>query len=87
MFRKINSHLLGIGLGIGAAVVMWWWADKRIETYLNFTIYKAKGKFFVERSTGDRNKYPSFDTLNDAKAWITMQEAKDRLKTMIPWGQ
>lgn len=86
MFKKINSHVLGIGLGIGAAIAMWWWMDKRIETYLNFTIYKAKGKFFVERSTGDRYKYPSFDTIEDAKAWITMQEAKERLKTIIPWG-
>lgn len=84
---KINSHLLGIGVGIAAIVAWMWFADKEVESYLGWRIFKSKGVFKVEYMINTRDQNPTFQTLDEAKGWINAKIAMDQLKNAIPWGQ
>ena len=84
---KINSHLLGIGIGAAFIVGYFWFTDKEIETYLGWRIFKCRGSFKVEYLTGTRDQNPTFKSIDEAKGWINAKVAMDKLKTAIPWGQ
>ena len=84
---KLNSHLLGIGVGVAAIIAWMWFADKEVEKFLGWTIFKSKGVFKVEYLINSREQNPSFKTLDEAKGWIAAKVAMDKLKTAIPWGQ
>jgi hypothetical protein len=87
---KINSHLLGISIGVAFVVGWMWFADKEIETFQGYTIIKRKGKFVAERLTGERNTNPPFDTLDEVRAWVTTQQAQSAVSaiaTSLPWNQ
>lgn len=84
---KINSHLLGISIGLACVVGYFWFADKEIETYLGWRIFKSRGVFKVEYLSNTRDQNPTFKSLDEAKGWINAKVAMDKLKTAIPWGQ
>lgn len=80
---KINSHLLGFLVG-GAIIGIWLWqADKELEKFQGWTIWKSGGKIKVEYLINTKDQNPSFATVEEAKAWITAKV----LMTKIPWGQ
>jgi hypothetical protein len=83
---KINSHLLGFGIGAIAIAVWMWCADKELETFLGWRIFKSRGVFKVEYLSNTRDQNPTFKTLEEAKVWISAKVAMDKLKTAIPWG-
>ena len=84
---KINSHLLGIGVGLAFVVGYFWFTDKEIETYQGWRIFKGRGVFKVEYLVNTRDQNPSFKTIDEAKGWINAKVAMEKLKTAIPWGQ
>lgn len=87
---KLNSHLLGIGIGIVAIVGWMWYTDKEVETFLGYTIIKRRGVFVAERLKGERETNPTFATLGEAHVWITAQQtqiAAKNLATSMPWIQ
>lgn len=83
---KINSHLLGMGIGIAFVVGYFWFVDKEIETYLGWRIFKCRGSFKVEYLSNTRDQNPTFKTLDEAKGWITAKIATDKIKPLFPWG-
>ena len=87
---KINSHLLGIGIGAAVIIGWMWYADKEVETFQGYTIIKRKGKFVAERLKGERETNPTFATLDEVHAWVVAQQAQSavaNLATSMPWIQ
>jgi hypothetical protein len=87
---KINSHLLGLGIGAVIVAGWMWYTDKEIGKFLGYTIIKRKGKFVAERLGGERDTNPTFSTLDEVHAWVTAQQAQSaaaNLATSIPWMQ
>jgi hypothetical protein len=84
---KLNSHLVGLGV-VAAIVGFWMWnTDKEVEKFLGWTIFKSKGVFKVEYLMNTRDQNQTFQTLDEAKAWISTKVAAEKLRTAIPWGQ
>ena len=87
---KLNSHLIGIGIGVAVIVGLFWNVEKQVETLGEYRIYKKRGTFYAERLTGEKEVNPKFDTLEEVRAWVSKQRVKDSLKTatasILPWG-
>jgi len=80
---KIDSHLLGIGVGLAIIGYWMWSADKEVGRFNGWTIWKIGGKFFVEYVSGTKDQNPSFSSMEEAQAWITANDKSNH----IPWGQ
>lgn len=88
---KINSHLIGIGIGVAAIVGWMWYVEKEIEVFQGYKIIKRRGIFVAERLTGERDTNPTFPTLDAVKAWIGLQPIIPstivNLTNALPWSQ
>jgi hypothetical protein len=69
---KLNSHLSGL-LIVGGLVAAYFlfFKDKTMETFMGYNIIKKGGKYVGEKVVGDRETNPTFDTVDQCKAWIT----------------
>ena len=87
---KINSHLLGIGIAIGALAFMVWNTEKEVETIGEYHVYQTRGTFVAERIAGDKLTNPKFGTIEEVRTWVAQQQILDAAKTaaasIIPWG-
>ncbi len=90
---KINSHLLGIGVGLACVLGWMWFTSKPVEVFMGFSIYKKGNRFVAELVAGDRDKNPDFATVEEVKAWIvsktTPADAVSAVANAVnnmPWG-
>lgn len=87
---KLNSHLIGMGVGIAVIAGLFWNAEKLIELVGEYRIYKKRGAFYAERLTGEKDTNPKFGTVEEVRAWVSQQSTQDALKaaatSIIPWG-
>lgn len=84
---KINSHAAGITIGVVLIAGWMWYTDKEVEKFMDYTIFKRRGKYVAEYLTGDRDKNPEFNTLEEVKVWIGAQVAASSVSSiaaMIP---
>lgn len=86
---KINSHLLGFLIVGGFVATYFWFVDKQVERVGDYTIFKRRNVFVAERITGDKEKNPTFGTIEEVRAWIAQQQVLDKVKAAeysLPWG-
>lgn len=88
---KLNSHLLGLGIGVAALIGWMWFTEKEIETFKGYKIIKSRGRFVAERLTGERNTNPDFSTLEEVRTWVGLQPQIPstivNLANALPWSQ
>lgn len=81
---KLNSHLIGWGLGAAALCAWLFFVEKEVEKYNGHYIWKIGGQFVAERLSDERKTNPRFDTIEMVRAWIDARVLGSKLKAKLP---